>query len=158
MCITSQQTYIFISECCAHILAYKNALRGGGSRPTISEKYFRSTYIRHHANLDYTRITMTRPSVWVVFTVQSCDAGLFKLKRAYYTNQKHIAAYARAKRDVLHARMQWKGMVNLYKCSMFVITETQLVLNAISEHLWSFHSFIPSVHAYHVSLSPYLSI
>ena len=40
-------------------------------------------------------------------------------------NQKQLPAYARAFRDVFHARLQWQGMVNLYKHSIFVITQTQ---------------------------------
>ena len=41
------------------------------------------------------------------------------------SNQKQLPAYARAFRDVFHARRQWQGMVNLYKRSIFVITQTQ---------------------------------
>ena len=38
---------------------------------------------------------------------------------------KQLPDYARAERDVFHARLQWQGMVNLYKRSIFVITQTQ---------------------------------
>ncbi len=41
------------------------------------------------------------------------------------TNQKPLPAYACAFRDVFHARLQWQVMVNLYKRSIFVITQTQ---------------------------------
>ena len=40
-------------------------------------------------------------------------------------NQKRLTAYGRAKRDVFDARLQWQGMVNLYKRSIFVITQAQ---------------------------------
>ncbi len=41
-------------------------------------------------------------------------------------NQSETASYyARAFRDIFHARLQWQGMVNLYKRSIFVITQTQ---------------------------------
>ena len=43
-----------------------------------------------------------------------------KPKSADSINEKHLAAYARAYRDVFHAQRQ--RMVNVYKCSMFVIT------------------------------------
>ena len=46
-------------------------------------------------------------------------------KNADSTNQKQLPAYARAKRYVFDARLQWQGMVNLYKRSIFVITQTQ---------------------------------
>ena len=48
-------------------------------------------------------------------------------KRVDSTNQKRLAADARASRDVFHARLPWQGMVKLYKVSIFVITETQFV-------------------------------
>ncbi len=41
------------------------------------------------------------------------------------TNQKQLPAYARTFRDVFHARLQWQGMVNLYKRRIFVITQAQ---------------------------------
>ena len=34
-------------------------------------------------------------------------------KECGFTNQKQLPAYARAKRDVFDARLQWQGMVNL---------------------------------------------
>ena len=37
---------------------------------------------------------------------------------------------AHAKRDVFHARPPWKGMVKLYKYSIFVITETQFAIQS----------------------------
>ena len=46
-------------------------------------------------------------------------------KNADSTNQRQLPASARAKRDVFDARLQWQGMVNLYKRSIFVITQTQ---------------------------------
>ena len=39
------------------------------------------------------------------------------------TNQKQLPAYAHGFRDAFHARLQWQGMVNLYKRSIFVITQ-----------------------------------
>ena len=43
-------------------------------------------------------------------------------------NQSETASClcARAFRDIFHARLQWQGMVNSYKRSIFVITQTQL--------------------------------
>ena len=41
------------------------------------------------------------------------------------TNQKRLPPDVRASRDVFHARLPWKVMVNLYKGSIFVITDTQ---------------------------------
>ena len=49
-------------------------------------------------------------------------------KSAGSTNQKQLAAYGRAQRNVFHARLQRKGTVNLYKRSIFVITETQFAI------------------------------
>ncbi len=46
-------------------------------------------------------------------------------KNANSTNQKQLPAYARAKHDVFYARLQWEGMVNLHKRSIFVIMQTQ---------------------------------
>ena len=37
---------------------------------------------------------------------------------------------ARASRDVFQARLPWQGMVKLYKGSIFVITETQFVIQS----------------------------
>ena len=48
------------------------------------------------------------------------------VRRECRLNQSEtVPAYARAFRDVFHARLQWQGMVNLYKRSIFVITPTQ---------------------------------
>ena len=44
-------------------------------------------------------------------------------------NQSETAD-ARASRDVFHARLPWQGMVKLYKGSIFVITETQFVIQS----------------------------
>ena len=46
-------------------------------------------------------------------------------KNADSTNRKQFPAYARVQRDVFHARLQWQGVVELYKRSIFFITETQ---------------------------------
>ena len=46
-------------------------------------------------------------------------------KNADSTNQKQLHAYARDYHDVFQARLQWQEMVNLYKRSIFVITQTQ---------------------------------
>ncbi len=46
-------------------------------------------------------------------------------KNADSTNQKQLPAYARAKHDIFDARLQWQGMVHLYKHNIFVITQTQ---------------------------------
>ena len=46
-------------------------------------------------------------------------------KNADSTNQKQLPACARAYHDVFQARLQWQGMVNLYKRSIFVITQMQ---------------------------------
>ena len=44
-------------------------------------------------------------------------------KDADSTNQKQLSAYAKC--DIFDARIQWQEMVNLYKRSIFVITQTQ---------------------------------
>ena len=49
-------------------------------------------------------------------------------KRLDSTYQKQLPAYARAEYDVFYARLQWQGMVTLYKGSIFVITETQFAI------------------------------
>ena len=41
------------------------------------------------------------------------------------TNQKQIPADPRVYCDVFDARLQWQGIVNLYKGSIFVIAQTQ---------------------------------
>ncbi len=45
-------------------------------------------------------------------------------------NQKQLPAYARTKRDVFDARLQWQGIVNLYKRRIFVITEIQFAIQS----------------------------
>ena len=45
-------------------------------------------------------------------------------------NQKWLPADARASRDVFRARLPWQGIVKLYKGSIFVITETQFVIQS----------------------------
>ncbi len=64
---------------------------------------------------------------WLTLTLNShCNRRLtWSPKKVDSTNQKQLPAYARAFRDVFHARLQWQGMVNLYKRSIFVITQTQ---------------------------------
>ena len=44
------------------------------------------------------------------------------------TNQKRCPAVARAHCDVFQAGLSWQGMAKLYKCSIFVITETQFAI------------------------------
>ena len=61
-------------------------------------------------------------------------------KNADSTNQKQLPAYARAERDVFYARLQWQGMVNLYKRGIFVITQTKFatqteVTYSVSVHI-----------------------
>ena len=46
------------------------------------------------------------------------------------TNQKLFPPDARASRDVFQARLPWQGMVKLYKGSIFVITDTQFVIQS----------------------------
>ena len=44
------------------------------------------------------------------------------------TNQKRLPPDARADCDVLHARLPWKVMEKLYKCSIFVVTKTHVTI------------------------------
>ncbi len=46
-------------------------------------------------------------------------------KECRFNQSETASCLARAFRDVFDARLQWQGMLNLYKRSIFVITQTQ---------------------------------
>ena len=46
------------------------------------------------------------------------------------TKQKRRPSVARAHCDVSQAGLPWQGMAKLYKCSIFVITETPFAIQS----------------------------
>ena len=48
----------------------------------------------------------------------------------FSTNQKRLPTVARAHCDVFQAGLPWQGMAKLYKCSIFIITETQFAIQS----------------------------
>ena len=52
------------------------------------------------------------------------------LKRMDSTNQDRLPEVARAHCDVFQAGLPWQGMAKLFKCSIFVIKETQFAIQS----------------------------